>query len=205
MKAKFFLISLILGTTLFVSCYNDPSEKDMQGYLAALRPYYPYPENGTFIYKNDSLGRTWEVKVEKNKDGDYPYTHMTICKREIFSKCSGDRSVSIWTRFMREHIPYDQSAGQLSTEIVYWGDASSMDIFWSLELYLNEDEHYQGGAYIKCSPDRVLSQLTDTIILSIDKTKNGAYARIVKGEGLTDFSVDGTTVWRRVPSVDTNQ
>ncbi len=204
MKSKFFLISLILGTTLFVSCYNDPSEKDMQSYLAALRPYYPYPENGTFIYRNDSLGRTWEVKVEKSKDGDYPYTHMTICKREIASKCSGDRSVSIWTRFMREHIPYDQSAGQLSTEIVYLGGASSMDIFWSLELRLEEDE-YRGGSRITCNPDEILSQLTDTIILSIDGAENGAYARIIKDQGLTDFSTDGKTVWRRVPSVDTNQ
>ena len=106
---------------------------------------------------------------------------------------------------MKEHIPYDQRVGALSTEIVYWGDASSMDIFWSLELRLEEDEYYRGGSRITCSPDEILSQLTDTIILSIDDTENGAYARIVKNQGLTDFSVDGTTVWRRVPSCANKQ
>ena len=198
MKTKNFLICLILGAALFVSCYNDPSEKEMQGYLAALRPYYPYPKNGTFIYVNDTLERTWEVKVEKNMDDNYPYTNMTICKREITSKCSGDRSVSIWTHFMKEQTPYDQRAGMLSTEITYMGGASSMEIYWSLKLYLNDDEHYQGGSYTKCGLDEVLSQFTDTIILSIDEAENGAYARIIKNQGLADFSVDGKTVWRRV-------
>ena len=56
-------------------------------------------------------------------------------------------------------------------------------------------------------PKEVLAQLTDTIIIPIRRqgTTNreivapeGAYARIVKDHGLTDFSVDGTTVWRRV-------
>lgn len=56
-------------------------------------------------------------------------------------------------------------------------------------------------------PKEVLSILTDTILIpiQIQDTENeriaapeNAYARIVIGQGLTDFSTDGKTVWKRV-------
>ena len=94
MKTKLFIISLLVAATgLLVSCDRGLSEADLKNYINALKYYYPYSLNEEFIFENESLGQTWEaLPYDDYNEGVYPYTHITICKNEVGSKCSGDRS-----------------------------------------------------------------------------------------------------------------
>lgn len=208
MKTEIYLIC-IFGVALLTSCHNDPSEEDMQRYLTALRPYYPYSLDKDMTFVNDSINRTWIVKhYDYNSDGKYPETHITICNREANSNCSGDRSLSISAILMDASLSKQWAFSEQTTLINYTGYqpyASSVDIMWGIELCINKDEFFRGYLpRITCSPEEVLSYLTDTITIPITQQQleysvvdapQGAYARIVKGKGLTDFSIDGTTIW----------
>lgn len=85
-----------MSSGLLVSCDNGLSEADLNSYIAAIKHYYPYSLAETFLFENKSLGQTWEANAyDYSHEGIYPFTSIQICKRELGSKCSGDRSASI--------------------------------------------------------------------------------------------------------------
>ena len=205
MKAKLFIISLIvMATGLLVSC-ERPTEKELKNYLTILSAYYPYSANENFVFKNESTGHTWESKAyDYYKQGIYPYTHILICD-EIGSKCKGDRYATI-TAWMLEKGVYNNS--EILTQIYHEGGTNEATISWYMSLQIGDSAHYEGWRSIDCPQEEVLSQLTDdTITIPLHPEPlypnmtipsiEGAYARIVKGKGLTEFSIDGTTTYIR--------
>ncbi len=210
MKTKLFIINLlVMATGLLASCDSGLSEADLKNYIAALKYYYPYSLNEEFIFENESLGRAWEaLPYDDYNEGVYPYTHITICKNEVGSKCSGDRSAGIAAYMIEKGKRDDIGYSEISTYLYQEGGHKNVFCEWRVSLLMSDSTFYTGFLRNTCPQDEVLSQLTDVItipILNFKKYKEsggdapqGAYARIVKGKGLTEFSVDGKTVWKRV-------
>lgn len=196
MKSKLFVLSLIVATGLFNSCKTEePTETDWNNYVAALKHYYPYSLEDQFLFVNDSLGRTWEAQPYDDNKEEYPYTHILICKKEPGSKCSGDGTAYIYALFMNKgEAPQDGGKSEITTYITHEGGSELVSINWSIVIRLGADEYYRGELRESCPASQVLSHLADTIVIPASKD---SYARIVKDKGLTDFCVDGKTVWQR--------
>lgn len=199
MKTKFFLMSLILGAALMVSCNEEPTENDLKDYLKALAPYYPYSLDETLVFKNDALEKTWEIETyDYRGNGRYPDTGITV-QNDITVKSYGLRYAHISAAFVNSPVTDKKfRKSEISTDFLHSGGSKVVEMSWSFRLQLPDGEVFEGGFTKKYPPKEVISTFTDTIILTQQGGPEGAYARIVKGKGLTDFSVDGETVWRRV-------
>lgn len=211
MKTKLFIISLLVAATgLLVSCDRGLSEADLKNYINALKYYYPYSLNEEFIFENESLGQTWEaLPYDDYNEGVYPYTHITICKNEVGSKCSGDRSAGIAACMIEKGKRDDIGYSKILTYLEQEGGHKNVFCEWRVSLLMSDSTFYTGFLRNTCPQDEVLSQLTDIITIPISYKQTsysgssiplpeGAFARIVKGKGLTEFSLDGKTVWKRV-------
>lgn len=212
MKTKLFIISLlVMATGLLASCEGEhPTEKEMKNYLSVLSTYYPYSLDDEFIFENESLGQTWEAKAyDRYNEGLYPYTHISVCN-DVGSKCRGDRSASIIAWMLG---PEAYSYSEMSSGIYHEGGTNEVSIGWNVSLQMGDSACYKGSIQSVCRTEEVLSQLTDVITVPLHfeplypnmtiPSIDGAYARIVKGKGLTEFSLDGKTVWKRsVTSLD---
>lgn len=83
-------------------------------------------------------------------------------------------------------------------------------MIWRMDLRLSmrmPQEYFTAYLDVRCKPSELASLLTDTISVPIqtivcpgmDTTiVEGACVHIVKNKGITDFILDGKTVWRRV-------
>lgn len=214
MKTKLFLIGLIMAAVCFSSCEprNDGAdgkltEKDLNNYIAALSHYYPYSINDDFIFLNESSGEKWENKpFVYDGDSVYPEAEIWLCD-EPDAFCDGDRSASISSYFIENGVSkYEYDPSHIITSINQSGSVD-VNINWSVKLSLGAYDYYTGFYMADRAPREVLAQLTDTIIIPILRqgtasgviaAPDGAYARIVKNKGITDFSTDGITIWRRV-------
>lgn len=211
MKTKIILLNFITIAALCTSCGGrgeeiEPTEKDLNNYISALSHYYPYSINDEFIFRNDSLERIWENKpFTYSGDSIYPETEIWLCD-EPGASCYGDRTAHIYADFIENGVSrYDYDPSQIGTFIAKSG-SEEVYLSWNIMLSFGAYDYYRGSYSVICMPKEVLAQLTDTIIIPIRRhgTTNGeidapegAYARIVKNQGLTDFSIDGKTIWRR--------
>ena len=209
MKAKLFIISLIImASGLLVSCDNGLSEADLNSYIAAIKHYYPYSLAETFLFENKSLGQTWEANAyDYSHEGIYPFTSIQICKRELGSKCSGDRSASIIACMIEKDRDENLGYSEISTYLSQEGGHKEVYCLWRVSLLMSDSIFYTGEIRSYCSQEEVLTQLTDVITIpiqyyhkygeSVNDAPKDAYARIVREKGLTEFSIDGQTVWKR--------
>lgn len=212
MKTKIFLLSLSVAAIICTSCRGhgdkiEPTEKDLKTYISVLSHYYPYSINDNLIFKNENSGESWENKpFTYSGDSIYPETEIWLCD-EPYASCYGDRTAHIYACFIENGVSrYDYDPSQIGTFIAKSG---SEEVYLSSNIMLSFGayDYYRGSYSVICMHKEVLAQLTDTIIIPIRRqgtttreidAPEGAYARIVKYHGLTDFSVDGETVWRRV-------
>ncbi len=211
MKAKLFISNLIVIAAICSSCRGprsneiEPTEKDLNNYITVLSHYYPYTLNDEFVFENESLGKRWENKpFVYGMDSIFPQTEIWLCD-DPYASCYGDRVAGIYSNFMENGLSrFESSPSEISTYIRCNGDAY---IGWHIKLSFGIYDNCSGHYSISCMPKEVLSILTDTILIpiQIQDTENeriaapeNAYARIVIGQGLTDFSTDGKTVWKRV-------
>ena len=206
MKNKIYFLIGIIAAILVTACTPVHRSKDVNAdtCLEALKSYFPSPDEQEFVFVNDELGQTWVAKPK----GVYP----DASKDEYFSITDGESYGSWYARIMagletKETSPQKYISTQLYGEVYYQGGEHL--IHWDIQVYLGS-EKMDGGFNLSCSESEVLPSFTDTIILPVPPQINGkyivepseenkgAYARIVKYQGLTDFSTDGKTVWKRV-------
>ena len=205
MKTKVLIASLMaIVMGLIVSCkQEEPTETDMKNYIEALKAYYPYSQGESVSFWNEDLERQWNLNANACN------SHIIICKNEPGSKCSGDRSATISTSFEEGGINSNKEiVSEIGTLLEHEGGSKTVFIRWDMSLRLSKEEYYQGSASVTCPTENVLAQFTDTIIVQItgkrsasgdmESAPKGAYAHIVKGKGMTDFSLDDRTVWKRV-------
>ena len=211
MKTKFIIISLLAIIAVLSSCTPTKSKAqkpDLDGYLTTLlHDYYPYSIDEDFVFINEDLDRKWEAKAY-GRNNVFPDIYTYYLEDEL-CECYGGWSINIDAYMLENGV--DAKADEISNVSLSIISETGFDvmIIWNVSIRLSDKELFTGFIRSASSPDDVLSHFADTIILPIQyqrvgmyshdiETPEGAYARIVKNQGLTDFSVDGKTVWKRV-------
>jgi len=202
---KFFLSGL--AVFMLASCYHGATDEQLNQYVAAIQQYYPYTLNDDFVFVNDNTGEKWEGQpYDYYGKGIYPYPYSSSCK-EPGASCFGDWSARVEATLATIGIdPRLAGFGDMTTDISYCGGGPI--VLWNVKILLSVDKSLQWHCMYDCSDGDVFRILTDTVYVPYTTTHQllkepitqpeGGYAQIVKGKGLTAFSIDGETIWRRV-------
>ena len=216
MKTKLFIFG-ILAATLLVSC-TPPNPKpnpipvitkeELQVYLDSLKAYFPYSIDEEFVFKNEDLDSTWVATAyDYAGGGTYPHTMMVIDNDED-CECYGgwQTEMSAWL-VNPDWTPHKYNPSRISVDAVKEAGGNTVHLIWDCDLRFAAKKYFITGLFLGCSQDEILSLLADTMYLlplepaatePVTSMPDGPYVRIVKHQGLTDFSTDGKTVWRRV-------
>ena len=200
MKPKFFIISLFAVMVVAISCQpNEPSAKSnyFEQYIDTLKLYYPYSLEQLCVFENAESNQKLEIlSYDERKTGTFPYSFIEILDKEC--DCEEDQRFIIEGAWKwKEKVLSSESPTRIRTELIHERSWDNYFVEWNIQIFLNDEELYSGDSEFRCNPNEVLSHFTDSIIIPLNAPE-GSYARIVKNQGLTDFSVDGKTVWKRV-------
>lgn len=218
MKTKLFLFCLIGTFVLLTACTPKPEldEVTPETCVAALAKYFPYSIDEKFIFVNDSLNHRIEAKpYDGYKQGIYPAIFIDDKNGKdlnsewncsihacMFNSRINTDSLS-WTYYWMERI----SAWVLNNPSE---SAAPIQLVWGMSLRLSmkkPQEYFTAYWDVHCKPSELASLLTDTISVPIqtivspdmDTTiVDGSCVHLVRNKGITDFTLDGKTFWRRV-------
>lgn len=199
-----FLLLAIVAAWLSSCSTGGPSNTDLKRYQAELLRYFPYHIGDTCVFKNTENDSSIVLRpIDKYNFGSFPYSNIFNCSST--DKCGSGVSVdAIWNETdneMRANIEMDM-------EHMRGGD--NMAYYCVYNMWLGEEVRYSGNIMTMYPIANLLSYIPDTLVLPIlqymiltggkttDISSQGAYIRLVKDHGLTDFSLDGTTVWHQV-------
>ena len=206
MKNLFYLTIMITVGGLFVSCNgnksNEPQTLNAEKMLEMSLAYFPYNEKDSLEFVNEQTGRKWDIET-------YSITKSHRTGKEG-SDSQGILESLVDVTFTIKDVPFtvQQNAKIIFYIIADTYYAKGTYIIFSQFVYipLSDDERYSGRARNDCNEIDFYSYFSDTIMIPLTEDlynrstplPEGAYARLVKNKGLTDFSVDGTTIWKRV-------
>ena len=207
MKTRLLILTSIIALVALLSSCGDKSDdsvKDqLKSYVAALRPYYPYTLDEEFVFVNEETGNTWSAKAcDPESFGYYPYSFIEDLEKEHGVSYAGKVAY-----LLPDSLQGSLPSSDLSTTIFIKN--LQAHVHWGAGLEVGANMYYEGEYEYTVPIDQFISTIPDTIIIPLKwyyqrdthesaSLHSGAYVRIVKGQGFTDFSVDGETVWRRV-------
>ena len=207
MKNLFYLTIMITVGGLFVSCNgnksNEPQTLNAEKMLEMSLAYFPYNEKDSLEFVNDQTGRKWDIET---------YSINKSCRTgKEGSESQGISKSIVDVKFTVKDVAFiKQQNAKITFNIIAdtFNIGKDTYIFMSQFVYipLSDDEIYSGQTEINCNEVDFYSYFSDTIMIPLTEDlynrstplPEGAYARLVKNKGLTDFSVDGTTIWKRV-------
>ena len=167
--------------------------------------YFPYTADGVYTYINDVNGKEWTIR---------PYTAATSTHTfpEVISE-SYVEGVPQWENMINAEFNADGISNVYRTsQMADIGTTSkgTFDFHFMCKIRMSADEGYGGSLNsLKCDTATIFSLLSDTMTFVINSkydNRNSGHAydvpnavmHIVKGHGLTDFSLDGQSTWRLV-------
>lgn len=192
-KCYIFAISLVLAG--FISSCTKSQETLAKDTLEEIRQYFPYSENQTLVYVNDSTAEriSFVVSLEELARA-YPYFLSSPKEWEA------DMDITLTIR-NGGNLPAKQSV--VGCHISNFGQ---LDIMWFADMALDKEysDTYASGvtkAEMDDVKDAIDRHLTEVVIISSEKKtmetipQGQRYVRILKHKGLTDFSLDGHSAW----------
>lgn len=216
---KLFDFAIGIVCCLFISCNQNPVETEvtLMNSYESIQEYFPYTLDNSMVFMNTSNGELWEVNPnDRFKDGIFPEFQL----RDVNP---GSKTPTSWSCSGSAEFWVDKNKSQAGMLRIYNAiaglDESMGTVLWTTAVQLNDHSELLDGSWSwHGSIDEMLHIITDTIIIPVgytysilyndtimesikkpeDETLRNAYARIVKGQGMTDFSLDGTTIWKRV-------
>lgn len=218
MKSKNLIISLFFGAlALLVSCApQEPEMKEVtaETCLDMLSAYFPYSIDEKFIFVNESLNKRCESDAhDRLKNGIYPEKHLRV-EDEGGEGTENNWGCDIHACMFNNQIPLDSLSythewmERISAYILYnpLESASPIEMIWRVDFRISRKEYFTGFMDVHCLKTELFPMLKDTITLPIvavlyqnsDVVPEGSYVKIVKNQGMTEFSMDGQTVWKRV-------
>ena len=212
---KTLILLLSITAAWLTSCSSGPSKAEWERYRAELLRYFPYHNGDVCVFENTENDSSIVFRpfdeynpYDESKDGSFLQTRINIENCGPFEKCgaSGITLDALWQGT-------DDKKASVLMILEHWG-GNKMDFYCYYIMLLGKDNPYQySGITTTTYPQaEILSYLPDTLVLPItryefptdkgrshtDISSQGAYFRLVKDHGLTDFSLDGTTVWHQV-------
>lgn len=217
MKKSFFIT--IIVACLFAACNRPEPELSVNPNtsLDVMIKYFPYDINEHFVFEHEKTGEKQELSAY-NYDNRYGETYPLIQKEGVnnidSSKSYGDWCVCIIAPMIAE----DNNPAQLEYtpgSIKFFVSGSKFEpnchVQQAVILQFNKTEYFYGNTFLKIDTAQFFSFFTDTLTISLTKRTltsswpsteeqlpEGACVHIVKNIGITDFTTDGETYWRRV-------
>ena len=180
----------------------------MKRYQAELLRYFPYHIGDTCVFENTEIDSSLVVlPVDKYNSGSFPYHRIYTCGPN--EKCSFDKEVmvhALWNGTEKNK----NAIVKIDLDLQHPRGSANMQTYWYGSIVMGENAQYAGRFDAEYPIEEILSIISDTLVLPIldftmpldggpiDISSQGAYLRLVKDHGLTDFSLDGTTVWCQV-------
>ena len=207
MKKQIFLFASILAfVSAFISCNKapeDPTIATPENTLELLLRYVPDTAGQTRVFINEETGKKWSLTAYQTKHPEQSLPFPSVSYREHYLDIPEKWSVGINPKF--EGGPEETGFSTISNNyhITVSGDRETgkINMVWMSTLYLSSSESYTGMDQADYTVNDFLSNLSDTLRFSLTKggkqpVPDGCYINVVKDKGLTDFCVDGKTVWR---------
>ena len=210
----------LFAITAIVVCFCTACERTIhkQGmvntdaYLDVMRQYFPYEINEHFVFENEQTKERKECDAYNynNRYGEI-YPIIEEFASAIDSTDSyGDWSINVKAPMLAGDNP--QALEYTPGHITFFISGSTYQswcfVSQRVVLRLSKDEHFVGsveGRHVDTT--EVFSFFTDTITIPLTKRQvehssellpEGAYVHIVRNVGITDFSLNGESVWRRI-------
>ena len=214
---KKYLIFAILVITVvagvFLSCNREPempTEVTMQNVLNVVMRYYPYEEGDVLTFKNENTGETLSLAAKSSENMPFLSTDVG----DMTYKPSEDAETNTWgwkievaSFFTVDGLDVPNNKSSVMTVIMADTERQRMQNNWNCGIQLNGNEFYRCDRLSQCQPKDVYTYLTDTISLivrdvttvkGITRLPEDGYLYIVRDKGITEFCLDGKTIWKRV-------
>ena len=224
MEKKIRIVSIISILVFFLcSCNgNTPDERKSdvpderksdvtltpQASIEAMLPYFPYDSAEHFVFEDELSKKLWIADAYRvyafDNEGVYRLQDYPAIKIE-------EGNYGIWYTSIkaRMKVPSDLDPVDNPSIII-----SSLDrysdrcvIMFNTRVKIGENDSYAGRLEINTDSVAWVSCFTDTITIPFtshtrdhkrDTLYEGACVHLVKDKGMTDFSLDGKTYWKRI-------
>ena len=182
---------------------NLPDTVNAQTCKDVILRYFPYSPSEMLTFQNSQTGEDWQISPRiKDMSEDFPAVTIT----EGIST-SDDWYLDIEAYFMKAGDDYHHALTccGLSCTIFPTLRGDTIEIRWSGLISLTgnyEDKYIATWLTIKADSANVLKHLTDTLTIQLEKPQTvlppEVCMHVVRERGITDFSLDGKTIWNRV-------
>ena len=200
-----------LGVLAFlVSCETNsidkPEQKEINrlNTLELMKKYFPYQADATYDFINDQTGNVWSITPSVNSSDLHEFPAVESYEYK------GARGLEWENTINAEFIV--GGLGNVNPTVILFNVSTSgtgFEIHLQTKIPLSQSEAYGTSlSQMECDSVEFYNIFTDTIIMPITKEYDArgrssrydmpdAYVKMVRGVGLTDFSIDGKTVYRR--------
>ena len=215
MKKYFLFVGVCVIAGIMSSCNNKPDPEDPmsatpQNSIEAMRPYFPYSADQKLEFVNESTGKEWSLTpCFYNPASGAPIDFPKI------SNLKYNAHPEIWEVFMESDYEGEASNGKpwrynlISFKVVGNTDKDSVYFTEMAQIEVGKEGFFQGECYFSNSMSEFIPSLKDTIRCPFLRTcatygmikepaADGCYITVVKNKGITDFCIDGKTIWKRV-------
>ena len=222
-KQVFLMASILIMTCVLSSCGKTdpvdpqlpeermdpepmevPNAVNLQTCTDVVLRYFPYSAEETLTFQNDKTNEIWKITPQYN-----PERQETFPSIESYDnyQMGTEWYLCITAWFMREGKVFPEEkrcAGVICIVNPKTLQGDIISVIWknSVSLTANTDDTYTNRLDFQYDTTLLFTQhFTDTITLPMAKLDttlpSTACMHIVRGWGITDFSLDGESVWRR--------
>ena len=199
MKHHLSILFLIPVCFLFVACHRGDNLNKEEVLQSALE-YFPYQEGDVLTFYNATTEDTLSMAAINSENEKF----LTY---DIVQSSDPGWIVHVVAQLTVDSIPLPYNKCYFATTIADSYSTETLFVQWQAVILLSTYEYYEAGLYPRDKPENLYKYLTDTICVPINKRFYGktfenadknAYVNFVKNRGLTDFSLDGKTTYRRI-------
>jgi len=197
-----FFVSILSVVSSLIACDCEPempTELNAQTAQTVMSWYFPYKASKTYTFRNNKTGEVWKMLPEVRKStGEFPEFYISE-----HWELGMEWLVSVESSFMDVNGDIKNLAGFscLMTPATLKGDIIRIQWSGHISLTGNRDDLYRNLLILTVDSASAFSYFTDTITLPFihgnTSLPSNACLHIVRCKGLTDFSLDGESVWER--------
>ena len=195
MKTRFIIPILLLAFCAFGTSCRLHLQRIADDTLAEVKPYFPYSLDETIVFVNEQLADSIEFVVSQIKERAYGDNNIS------------SKNYGCWDATMTVNmvLTYPQTKYEQRSHISFsaFGD-ETVGLMWASTMLLKWEKVDEAHVHYRCKEEEITNYMTDTIMVPVIENPTIAdkrfdpYMRVVKNYGLTDFSLDGKTTYRRI-------
>lgn len=190
-----------------------PKKNGSDTYADVMIQYFPYDINEHFVFENnqtEDIKECYAFNYNNRYGAIYPLMEKRNVNPNDSSISAGDWQINIDAPMIaadNDPIELKYDPGFITFRVFGSTFDSACNVNMHTKLQFNAEEYFYGSLdYRRFDTSKVLSLFMDTITIPLtqhvlqtkrEPISEGAYVHIVKNIGITDFSIDGKSIWKR--------